>query len=45
MYENVVHQAAPEQGYDIKNVTATEGTGFSCRPAQPVITKFMYPES
>ena len=33
-YENAVWQAASEQGYDIENVAATEGTDFSCKPAQ-----------
>ena len=31
-YENVVCQAALEQGYDTENVAATEGTDFSCKP-------------
>ena len=38
-------QAALEQGYDIKNVAATEGTDFSWKPAQLVITKFIDNES
>ena len=38
-------QAALEQGYDIKNVAATEGTDFSWKPAQLVITKFIDTES
>ena len=38
-YENVVRQAALEQGYEIENVDATEGTDFSCKPVQLVITK------
>ena len=44
-YENVVCQAALEQGYEIENVAATEGTDFSCKPAQLVITKFIDRES
>ena len=44
-YENVVRQAALEQGYEIENVPATEGTDFSCKPAQLVITKFIDCES
>ena len=44
-YENVVCQAALEQGYEIENVAATEGTDFSCKPAQLVITKFIDCES
>ena len=36
-YENVVRQAALEQGFEIENVTATEGIDFS----QLVITKFI----
>ena len=36
-YENVVCQAALEQGYEIESVAATEGTDFSCKPAQLVI--------
>ena len=44
-YENVVCQAALEQGYEIENVAATEGTDFSCQPAQLVITKFIDCES
>ena len=43
--ENVVCQAALEQGYEIENVAATEGTDFSCKPAQLVITKFIDCES
>ena len=39
--ENVVCQTALEQGYEIENVAATEGTDFSCKPAQLVITKFV----
>ena len=42
-YENVVCQAALEQRYEI--VAATEGTDFSCKPAQLVITKFIDCES
>ena len=44
-YENVVWQAALEQGHEIENVAATEGTDFSCKPAQLVITKFIDCES
>ena len=44
-YENVVCQAALEQGYEIENVAATEGIDFSCKPAQLVITKFIDCES
>ena len=44
-YENVVCQAALEQGYEIENVASTEGTDFSCKPAQLVITKFIDCES
>ena len=44
-FENVVCQAALEQGYEIENVAAAEGTDFSCKPAQLVITKFMDCES
>ena len=44
-YENVVCQAALEQGHEIENVAATEGTDFSCKPAQLVITKFIDCES
>ena len=44
-YEDVVCQAALEQGYEIENVAATEGTDFSCKPAQLVITKFIDCES
>ena len=44
-YENVVSQAALEQGYDIENVAATEGTDFSCKPAQLAFTKFIDSES
>ena len=44
-YENVVCQAALEQGYEIENVAATEGTDFSCKPAQLVNTKFIECES
>ena len=40
-YENVVCQAALEQAYEIENVAATEGTDFSCKPAQLIITKFI----
>ena len=36
-YENVVCQAALEQGYGIENVAATEGTDFSCKPAELVL--------
>ena len=42
LYVNVVCQAALEQGYEIENVAATEGTDSSCEPA---ITKFMDCES
>ena len=38
-------QAALEQGYEVENVAATEGTDFSCKPAQLVITKFIDCES
>ena len=38
-------QTALEQGYEIENVAATEGTDFPCYPAQLVITKFMDCES
>ena len=34
-------QAALEQGYDIANVAAREGSDFSCKPVQLVITKFI----
>ena len=44
-YENVVCQAALEQGYEIENIAATKGTDFSCKPAQLVITKFIDCES
>ena len=44
-YENVVCQAALEQGYEIENVAATEGTDFSCKPTKLVITKFIDCES
>ena len=44
-YENVVCQAALEQGYQTENIAATEGTDFSCKPAQLVITKFIDCES
>ena len=44
-YENVVCQKALEQGYKIENVSPTEGTDFSCKPAQLVITKFIDFES
>ena len=44
-YENVVCQAALEQGCNIENVAATKGTNFSCRPVQHVITKFIDYES
>ena len=44
-YENVVCQAALEEGYEIENVAATEGTGFSCKSAKLVITKFIDCES
>ena len=44
-YENVVCQSVLEQGYEIENVAATEGTDFSCKSAQLVITKFMDYES
>ena len=44
-YENVVCQAALEQGYEIENVAATEGTDFSCKPAQLGITKSIDCES
>ena len=40
-YENVVCQAALEQGFEIENVAATEGTDFSCKPAQLVITNYI----
>ena len=45
MKMQLVCQAALEQGYDIENVAATEGTDFSCKPAQLVITKFIDCES
>ena len=45
LYENVVRQAALEQGYETENVFATEGTDFSCKPTQFVITKFVDCES
>ena len=45
LYENTVCQATLEQGYEIENVAATEGTEFSCKPAQLVITKFIDCES
>ena len=38
-------QAALEQGYEIENVAVTEGTDFSYKPAQLVITKFIDCES
>ena len=38
-------QAALEQGYDIENVAAAEGTAFSYKTAQLVITKFIDCES
>ena len=38
-------QAALEQGYEIENVAAAEGTDFPCKPAQLVITKFLDCES
>ena len=44
-YENVVCQAPLEQGHEIENVAATEGTDFSCKPAQLVITKSIDCES
>ena len=44
-YENVVYQAAPEQGYETENVAATEGTDFSFKPTQLVITKVIDYES
>ena len=44
-HENVVCQAALEQGFEIENVAATEGTDFSCKPAQLVITNFIDCES
>ena len=44
-HENLVCQAALEQGHEVKNVAATEGTDFSWKPAQLVITKFIYCES
>ena len=40
-YENVVYQAALEQGYETENVASTEGTDFLCKPVQLVITKFI----
>ena len=40
-----VYQTALEQGYEIKNVAAAEGTDFSCKLAQLVITNFMDPDS
>ena len=44
-YENIMCQAAIEQGYEIENVAATQGTDFSCKPAQLVLTKFIDFES
>ena len=44
-YENAVCQAALEQGCKIENVAATEGTDFSCKSGQRVITKFIDCES
>ena len=44
-YENVVCQAALEQGYEIENVAVTKGADFSCKPAQLVIAKFIDCES
>ena len=44
-YENVVCQAALEQGYEIENVATTEGTDFLRKPTQLVITKFIDCES
>ena len=38
-------QAVPEQGHEIENVAATEGTDFLCKPARLVITKFIDCES
>ena len=38
-------QAALEQRYEIEDVAATEGTDFSCKSAQLVITKFIDCES
>ena len=32
-------QAPIEQGHETENVAATEGTDFSCKPSQLVITK------
>ena len=45
MKMQLVCQAALEQGYDIENVAATEGTDFSCKPGQLVIAKFIDCES
>ena len=44
-YENVVCQAALEKGFEIEKVAVTDGTDFSCKPAQLVITKFIDCES
>ena len=38
-------QAALKQGYETENVPATEGTEFSCKPAQLFIPKFIDCES
>ena len=38
-------QAALEQGYEIENVAATEGTDFFCKPAQLAIAIFIDYES
>ena len=41
----MVCQAALEQGYEIENVAATDGTDFSCKPEQRVATKLIGCES
>ena len=38
-------QAALEQGNETENVAATEGTDFSCKPAELVITEFIHCEN
>ena len=38
-------QAALEKGFEIENVAVTDGTDFSCKPSQLVITKFIDCES
>ena len=44
-YENVVCQAALEQGFEIENVAVTEVTDFSCKSAKLVIRKFIDSDS